>query len=254
LNSNTHAGQGIREGGLKKCAEELDVDIVVVQEVGRVLARRGLRRAFPRSEWGCFGFNPPIVPGWVGAGNHVLWRKELFEKLGGSRDLLSTQVWLRGGRRDKWHPVRRLGQVRLRTVVPDGRLHNGTKRKLLAVGSDHLWTTAGHSWEESDHIVRGHRLQARAQARVALSAQGRGFDVIHMGDQNEPMAPGDSHTSYMEGQYKQVGMKDARRPNAAKTHLDSAFVSQRVSVVSYDIIPKHLLTTDHDGILLVVDI
>lgn len=247
LNSNTHAGQGLREGGLLKCAKELDADIVTVQEVQRPSARLRLRRQFPQSEWGIYGMMPPSL-GPSAAGNHVLWKKSMFIMASGLREFLSPQLY-DGMRRDKWHPSRRICQVRLHaTKAP----MLGTR---LAVGSDHLWTTAGRAWTQPwDRVVAGHRQQAQRQAEVAWGSVARGYDVVHLGDENAVVAPGDRHEAYVELMYNTHGMRNARPPNATKASLDAAWVSRDVQVVSFDWIPKHLLTTDHEGILLVVDI
>jgi hypothetical protein len=245
LNSNTHAGQGLREGGLLRVAKDTGANILTVQEVQRVSARVRLRRQFPSGDWGIFGLMPPSI-GPASPGNHVLWQKDLFSKIGGRRDAISPQLF-DSGHRDKWHPSRRLAQVRLEAKEEDA--------VRLAVGSDHTWTTAGHDWSKGlDRVVAGHKKQCRAQAEVAWDAQTQHFKVCHCGDENAAVAPGDGHTAYVELQYQTHGMLPARSANAAKAELDAAWVSKDVKVVSFEWIPKERLTTDHDGFLLVIDI
>lgn len=244
LNSNTHVGQGLREGGLQRCADELDADIVTVQEVNRQLLRYRLRRQFPRADWGIWGLMPPSV-GPSSAGNHVLWKKDLFHSISGNRDFISPQLFI-DNQRDKWHPSRRHAQVLLKA--------NGKPDLRIAVQSDHTWTTAGHDWSKPDRVIAGHKHQCRAHAETAWFAKSHHYSVVCCGDYNAVVAPGDSHEAYIEQQMRTHGMVPARPKTATRPSLDAAFISPDVEVVSFDWIPKHLLTTDHDGFLLVVNI
>lgn len=244
LNSNTHVGQNLRNGLLVKSARELDADIVTVQEVSRVAARARLRKQFSPRVWGIHGFVPPSI-GPSSAGNHVLWRKAEWEKVGGRRDLISRQMF-QDGKRDKWHPSRREGQVRL--VSRDGNAHR------LAVSSDHTWTTAGHDWNTMDRVVQGHKKQCRVHSENAWEAQQSGFHAVNAGDYNAAVAPGDGHVAFIELMMRTHGMFPARSANAKTAHLDAAFVSKGVVVVSFDWIPEHIIGSDHPGFLLVVDI
>jgi hypothetical protein len=102
--------------------------------------------------------------------------------------------------------------------------------------------------------VAGHKKQIRAHADNAWNAQAENFLAINCGDYNEQFSPGDGTVSYVEEIMASRHMHSARPKAAKNDSLDGAFISQGVEVVSFDWIPKHLLTTDHDGFLLVVDI
>lgn len=244
LNSNTHVGQNLFNGRLKAAVLDFGATIVTVQEVGRFRARRSMRHQFLKEHWGIFGLVPPVIPGAVGAGNHIIWHKDYWNAVSGDRHLISRQLW-NNGRRDKWHPVRRAAQVRLEAV------HNENIR--LAVGSDHTWTTAGHDWNPPyDRVVKGHRKQCRDSANLMWDARRDGWAVSHNGDYNARIAPGDHHEAYIETQMRSVGMKPVRSKNATEPELDAGFVSQDIEVTHFEWI--HNIGSDHPGYVVVLEV
>lgn len=241
LYSNTHAGQGLREGGLLRTAVKVDPDIIAVVEVQRPSARLRLRRQFPKDKWGIHGLKPPALSA-AAPGNHVLWRKDAFIFANGERDRISRQVW-RNGIRDKWHPSRHENMTYLDSVV---------SKKRIAVGCDHLWTTAGHSWAlPFDNIVRGHVRQATRVADAAGRAQDENYPVVNVGDYNEVIDE-TPRLAFVEVQMRRNHMQ--RFSKNEVHHLDAAFASRDAEVYDFWWIPEHQLTTDHPGFVLVVDI
>lgn len=241
LYSNTHAGQGLREGGLLRTVRNANPDIVCVTEVQRPSARRRLRQQFPKDVWGIHGLKPRALSASA-AGNHVLWRKSQFTFAGGDRGFISPQLW-DGLVRDKWHPSRRENMTWLETT-------NGVKR--IAVGCDHLWTTAGHAWTKPyDRVVAGHVQQAERVAAAAGRAQDEDFPVVNVGDYNE-FIDESPRLAFMEVLFRRVEME--RVSDNKHHHLDAAFTSEDVKVQDFWWIPEGQLTTDHPGFVLVVDI
>lgn len=245
--SNTHAGQGLRQGGLLRVAKNVNPDVLCVVEVQRPSARRRLRNQFPAALWGIHGLYPPALSA-AAAGNHVLWRRRAFRQVDGERDLISRQLW-NGPIRDKWHPSRRLSTAYLQAVPRPEH----TRKPLLAVGCSHLWTTAGHSWSEPyDRVVRGHRKQAERFAAAAGRAQDEGFRTVDVGDYNAFIDNNMTELSFIEQMMKREDMR--RVSDNIDHHLDAAFASDNVKVEDFWWIPEGQLTSDHPGFVLVVSI
>lgn len=244
--SNTHAGQGLREGGLLRTAKQVNPDILCVVEVQHPSARRRLRQQFPEALWGIHGLRPPALTASA-AGNHVLWRKRSWQMVGGERAKISPQLW-DGLRRDKWHPSRRLNMTHLRTTPDPTR-----GPRMLAIGCTHLWTTAGHKWTEPyDRVVAGHRKQAEHAAAAAGRAEQDGFPTIDVGDYNSYIDNQARVFSFIEEQMLHEDMR--RVSDNLDHHLDAAFASVQVKVEDFWWIPEGQLTTDHPGFVLVVSI
>jgi hypothetical protein len=179
----------------------------------------------------------PLSVGPSSNGAIVLAKRNMFKKVGKTNTPLTEQRF-DNGKRDKWHPSRRII-----TMVLQFKNQRGKK---FAVSSDHAWTKAGHS---EGVIVNTHNHQIR---RFAVDSDGylkKGIPSIRGGDYNEHIAPGGGE-AYVEEQFPRVGLRAARPLHYQKPRLDEIWVSKQIRVTSWEYISEEEGNTDHEGIVI----
>jgi hypothetical protein len=232
---NTHAGQAIFQGGVSWAVDQFDPDISVLVEVGRIRARLAMVQAFPRKDWSITGLRP-IHALLVESGSHIMAKKDVFKRKSWSNKFLTGQAWIHG-RRDKWHPVRRLTRAVL--------VFRNHPEVELEVAADHTWTL--HNPNQAPDVGLRHRHQVVWMKNDASKATRSGRAHIRVGDYNEPIeAPS---KTFVELQFVEVGLK-----LLVASHLDGLFGNRHITVLSHEVIPKERLHTDHDGLIIDVEV
>lgn len=234
LYMNTHVGQAIFQGGLAWAIKEYEPDLVVVVEVGRSRQRRALRRAFSRKDWSITGMLP-VRPLMVDSGTHIVARRSVLKRKSWKNRLLTKQRW-ENGRRDKWHPLRRL----TRAVF----VFRENPTVDWEVGADHSWTYAGFDIDGPHEVPTQHRKQIHAFCAAADRAIRRGAAVTDVGDFNERVEDPDV---LVRKQMQVVHMKPI-----ILNDLDAIFANYRVIKTAQTVLKKELIHSDHDG--FVVDV
>lgn len=230
---NTHAGQALRQGGVRWVKQQFDPDLVVLVEVGRLAAQARARSVFAPRAWSGTGFLPrrPMV---VESGTLIFAKRTVLKRKWSSNQFLTGQRFL-NGRRDKWHPVRRATRAfYVLTKSPGVRLH---------VGARHAWTHAGFPLNSDHPVPTEYRKQIHRFANDAGDSVTQGAAVVEVGDMNALPDDGD----FVERTYRDQGLELLLR-----RHLDFLFGSPKVRVVHHEWVPAGLVHTDHPG--LVVDL
>ena len=224
--ANTHGIQAYVSGGIDDMLNEYDPDLVILVESARKQAKDALKRRFPAKDWSITGLLPHApMAGGVGSGTHVMAKRDVLRRKAWRNPLVTPQRYV-GGRRDKWHPVRRM--TRARFVFDENR------DLELEVGGDHSWTHAGFPIHGDHEVPTQHRHQIDRYARAAKNGIARGRAVLDVGDMNE--RPGDS---YVEKKMEQAGMR-----LLASNRLDYIFASPGIVRDRVETIPPGRITGD----------
>jgi len=254
LNLNTHVGDALKpkrnaDVGLWHLKKKWNPDVVTVQEVQRPWARMRLKIIFPRLTWMAVGFMPPSI-GLGAPGAIVLAKRSKFTKAGKTNRPLTSQLFVNGVR-DKWHPSRRVISITLKFKKKDEK---GNKKKF-AVGSDHAWTAAGHPLNMNSVIANTHKHQINqfaGDAQKSLKDETVSA-ALRAGDYNEGISPADRQV-YVERTFASVGLHTARPARDTDLRLDEVFVSSGVRVTGYHVISRKEGNTDHEGLVVDVEI
>jgi hypothetical protein len=116
----------------------------------------------------------------------------------------------------------------------------------IEIAADHAWTIAGFKIHEDKVVPNEHRRQIVRFANDSDKAQRSGRHVLRAGDYNENVA---DPTSYVR-----KAMAEAHMRALVHNHLDAVFGSNKVKCFSVHIIPKAKVHTDHDAIVIDVEI
>lgn len=233
---NTHVGQSIFQGGLGDAVSIHNPDVVVAVEVARLRAKLALRRLFPRKKWSIAGYKPVPVPGWVGSGTHIIAKRSVLKKKWEGNPLMTRQRWV-AGKRDKWHPLRRLTRANY--------VFAGRQSLALHIGADHAWTHAGHPLHGDHEVPTKYRGQIHAYANAAGRSVRQDVATADFGDMNALPADGD----FVKKVFRDQGMEVLYRQG-----LDFLLGNDRVDVVSVKRIPKEEIDSDHDAFVVELEV
>lgn len=234
---NTHAGQAIREGGVAWAVKEFDPDFVVLVEVGRKPAQNRVRHLFPAKTHSITGLHPRR-PMEVESGTLIVAKRKKVKRnrKGWTNRLLTEQRFTPRGR-DKMHPVRRVTRATYRFVE--------NPKKQLVLGADHAWTHFGYPLHGEHKIPTEYRKQIRAYAKAAGETVRQGIPTIDVGDLNALSSDGD----FAAKTFAEEGMKVLLRDG-----LDFLLGSKGVRVVWHRWIPRAQVRTDHEALVVDVEI
>lgn len=236
LYCNTHVGQALREGGIAWALDEYDPDLSILVEVVRKTAKGRVRKIFDRKKYSVTGILPHEKQLDVESGTLIIAKRSVLKRKWWSNSLLTRQRWV-NGRRDKWHPIRRLTQAFF--VFAENH------QVRLHVSAVHLWTHLGHPLHGPHEVPAGYRAQAEAYAVAAGQSVHQGAARLDIGDMNALVSDG----TYIADKYAAHAMKVLHR------HLlDMVVGSRKVKVLRVIAIPQGRLHTDHDGFVVDLEI
>lgn len=233
---NTHAGQALREGGVAWMLKEFDPDLFFLAEVVRRPAKNRVRKIFDPKKYSVTGVLPHEKHLDVESGTIVCAKRSVWKRKWWSNQLLTRQRWV-NGRRDKWHPMRRLTRAfYVSAGDPKVRLH---------VSPIHLWTHQGYPVHGEADVPTEYRKQADAYAAMAGESVRQGAATAHVGDGNALGSDG----SFLADKYVRQGMKVLHRHGP-----DFLFGSKKVKVLHVTPLPQGKVHTDHDAFIIDLEI
>lgn len=232
---NTHVGQALREGGVAWALKEYDPDLTFLVEVVRKSAKARIKEIFDPKKYSVTGLLPHGKLE-VESGTLIIAKRSVLKRKWWGNSLLTRQRWV-DGRRDKWHPIRRLTQA-LFVFAENHKVR-------LHVSAVHLWTHLGHALHGPHEVPAEYRKQAEAYAVAGGESVHQGAATLHVGDMNAIEADG----TFIADKYAAHAMKVLHR-----AHLDFVVGSKKVKVLRVIPIPQARLHTDHDGFIVDLEI
>lgn len=175
--------------------------VVLLQECGSPTARAKLRLVFPLLTWRLVGMQPPSMgPG--SSGTIIATRRKRLKLRSSSNTLLTRQRFV-NGKRDRFHPERRLTR---------GEYHDRRTKHELMLSSLHPWHIKGGP----QPVIEEHDRQVRAYAQAAELAHADELLAVLGGDMNETRERGVARIAFENAELRTVSWE----------HIDGLWVSR----------------------------